>query len=840
MFFFNLADPSANNSEADNELAKDSNEEKEGETATNDQTEKTEETETGNEDTEKGGEPEEPAPPPYTLETASEDMEHFLSNFSSILKEKEEDKKREADAKAKAKEEAEAEAKAKAEEEAEKKAEESEAKAEEEAEKKAEEPEAEEKKEVEEKEEVEVKAEAEAEAEVEVEKEAEDKEVEKNEEEPEKEKEEEEEVEDAGLEIPEFIEKYLDLIEEKVSSLESSAYSDTRVKELPDDDPLFFKAVGAVGQMTKLYDFEEKLESSASSDTRAKGYQLPDDDPLFFKAVGQMTKLYKDLSEHIKPESKQGPLINRISAIRHRTLCYLEEELRCLLEESRNVETDQTQEAVQEAEQDAAKEDADAGAGAGAGAGADQSNEPAEDQGQPPAAEESKFEEYSEKVLANITKIAVELITGGRELECCEVYMITRRQVLGETLLNLGYEKISIDEAQKMPWESLERDINSWIMTFKQCANVHLPAERKLVQTVFSDYPSFSDNIITNLGRCLFLQFLNFPEAVAFCKLTPEKLFKFLDMYEALRDNLSPINSVFPKECARDLRTEITACRCRIGEAAISIFCDLENSIKSDTGKTPVAGGAVHPLTRYIMNYLKYACEYKDTIEQVFKDHSKIERADSTSRPRNYVSKSDKYKKNDAGEDRPPFQEQLMRIMDLLEQAIDAKSKLYKDVALSSIFMMNNGRYMLQKIKGTAELYEVVGDNWCRSHSFDVRNYHKSYQRETWTKLLGCISSQGLTVKGKVVKPVLKEKFKNFNIMFDEIHRTQSTWVVYDKQLQSELRVSIASVVIPAYRSFLGRYSGYLDPGRQAEKYIKYQPEDIETYIDELFDGRKT
>ena len=99
------------------------------------------------------------------------------------------------------------------------------------------------------------------------------------------------------------------------------------------------------------------------------------------------------------------------------------------------------------------------------------------------------------------------------------------------------------------------------------------------------------------------------------------------------------------------------------------------------------------------------------------------------------------------------------------------------------------------------------------------------------------INLEGLNVNGKMVKPVLKERFKGFNAMFEEIHKTQSLWVVYDKQLQSELRVSISAIVTPAYRSFLGRFSGYLDPGRQTEKYIKFQPEDIETYIDELFDG---
>ncbi|GJY47726.1 exocyst complex component EXO70B1 [Tanacetum coccineum] len=87
---------------------------------------------------------------------------------------------------------------------------------------------------------------------------------------------------------------------------------------------------------------------------------------------------------------------------------------------------------------------------------------------------------------------------------------------------------------------------------------------------------------------------------------------------------------------------------------------------------------------------------------------------------------------------------------------------------------------------------------------------------------------------------MLKERFKSFNAMFDEIHRTQTTWVVSDEQLQSEIRVSISAIVIPAYRSFMGRFNQVLTPGRQTEKYIKYikyQPEDIETCIEELFDG---
>ncbi|GKD37735.1 RNA-directed DNA polymerase, eukaryota [Tanacetum coccineum] len=52
--------------------------------------------------------------------------------------------------------------------------------------------------------------------------------------------------------------------------------------------------------------------------------------------------------------------------------------------------------------------------------------------------------------------------------------------------------------------------------------------------------------------------------------------------------------------------------------------------------------------------------------------------------------------------------------------------------------------------------------------------------------------------------------------------------------------VNIRLMLIPAYRSFMGRFNQVLTPGRQTEKYIKYikyQPEDIETCIEELLDG---
>ncbi|XP_047047220.1 uncharacterized protein LOC124652243 [Lolium rigidum] len=229
----------------------------------------------------------------------------------------------------------------------------------------------------------------------------------------------------------------------------------------------------------------------------------------------------------------------------------------------------------------------------------------------------------------------------------------------------------------------------------------------------------------------------------------------------------------------------------------------------------PVPGGAVHPLTRYVMNYLKYTCEYNSTLEQVFREHRR---------------------RDDGGDN--PFAAQLTDVMELLNTNLEGKSRLYKDPALSNIFLMNNGRYMLQKIRGSPETNAMLGETWARKQSTNLRQYHKNYQRETWNRVLTLLRDDGvLTVKGHVQKPQVKDRFKQFNSAMDEIHKTQGAWVVSDEQLQSELRVSIAAVVVPAYRSFLGRFAQTFSAGRQTEKYIKLSGEDVEGIIDELFDG---
>jgi len=52
-------------------------------------------------------------------------------------------------------------------------------------------------------------------------------------------------------------------------------------------------------------------------------------------------------------------------------------------------------------------------------------------------------------------------------------------------------------------------------------------------------------------------------------------------------------------------------------------------------------------------------------------------------------------------------------------------------------------------------------------------------------------------------------RLKIFNVQFEELHQRQSQWTVPDTELRESLRLAVAEVLLPAYRSFVKRF-GYV------------------------------
>ncbi|XP_074310049.1 exocyst complex component EXO70C1-like [Silene latifolia] len=572
----------------------------------------------------------------------------------------------------------------------------------------------------------------------------------------------------------------------------------------------------SVEKFAKMVQLE--IEKYDSGDSPLNFGDDVDQDTMLVNMVSRLSKL-SNLLTKFSPTQKPTPFLSLTTLVVQHAMTFMEEELRIILEDAMNPKS--------------AKHS---------------SNNVADATGSEEEEEEEGANNYpgiSQDKISNMRRIVALMISAGYETECCQVYSILRRNAFKEAMNLHGFDKISIDEVQRMQWEALEDHIGSWIKVVKYAAKVLLPGEKRLCDSVFSDsHPSISEAMFSNLIRSAVILFLNFAEAIGMTKRSAERLFKVLDIYETLSELMAALDGLCSDKCAHELRSELSSVRRRLGEAAVSIFCDLENSIKNDVARNPVPGGAVHPLTRYTMNYLRYACDFKETLEQVFSLHHVTEQHLEALEPRRDPghkenNNNNEHQNEESGPKQTPFAAELICIMELLDANLEAKSKLYKDPSLRFIFLMNNGRYILQKIKESAEINEMVGNSCRRKRSSELRGYHKSYQRETWSRVLQCLNQEGLQVKGKIQKPVLKERFKNFNQMFEEIHKAQSSWVVSDEQLRSELRVSISAVMIPAYRSFMARFGQHFTPGRQSEKYIKFQPEDIESTIEGLFEGNQ-
>ncbi|KAF7812117.1 exocyst complex component EXO70A1-like [Senna tora] len=127
-----------------------------------------------------------------------------------------------------------------------------------------------------------------------------------------------------------------------------------------------------------------------------------------------------------------------------------------------------------------------------------------------------------------------------------------------------------------------------------------------------------------------------------------------------------------------------------------------------------------------------------------------------------------------------------MQIMQTIQTNLGGKSKQYKDPALIHLFLMNNIHYIVRSV-WRYEAKDLLGDDWVQRHRRIVQQHTNQYKRNAWAKILQCLSIQGLTSSGGgsgtvsgdggtssgASRAIVKDRFKTFNIMFEELHQKQ-------------------------------------------------------------------
>ncbi|XP_050126738.1 exocyst complex component EXO70A1-like isoform X2 [Malus sylvestris] len=404
-------------------------------------------------------------------------------------------------------------------------------------------------------------------------------------------------------------------------------------------------------------------------------------------------------------------------------------------------------------------------------------------------------------------------------------YRDTRSSVLEASLHKLGVEKLSKDDVQKMQWEILEAKIGNWIHYMRIAVKLLFAGERKVCDQMFETFDSLGDQCFAEVTRSSVSVLLSFGEAIANSKRSPEKLFVLLDMYEIMRELHSEIETIFIGKACAEIRESASSLTKRLAQTAKSTFGDFEEAVERDATKTAVTDGTVHPLTSYVINYVKFLFDYQSTLKQLFKE----------------------FENGDEGGSQ--LAAVTMQIMQALQTNLDGKSKQYRDPALTHLFLMNNIHYMVRSVR-RSEAKDLLGDDWVQRHRRIVQQHANQYKRNAWGKILQCLSIQGLTSSGGgssvaadggssgVSRAIVKDRFKTFNMQFEEFHQKQSQWTVPDTELRESLRLAVAEVLLPAYRSFIKRYGPLVESGKNPQKYIRYTAEDLERMLGEFFEGR--
>ncbi|KAG5227023.1 exocyst complex [Salix suchowensis] len=454
-------------------------------------------------------------------------------------------------------------------------------------------------------------------------------------------------------------------------------------------------------------------------------------------------------------------------------------------------------------------------------------------------AEEFTINLVRHDVIPELRRIANVMSISGYADECSVAYIGIQSSALVENLrilekeklrtedflLILEMEKLSMKDVLKLEWGSLKSKIRRWVRTMKIFVRVYLASEKCLFEQIFGDLGTTNLVSFTEASKASMLRLLNFGEAVSIGPHEPEKLFPILDMYEVLADLLPDIDSLYADDAGARVRFICREVLRRFGDSVRATFLKFENAISTSTSTNPIAGGGIHPLTRFVMVYLDALTGYRETLNFLLKDH---DGEDAMPLSPDITPSTDEENTREGASDGSPLALHFISVASILECNLDDNARLYRDASLQHIFLMNNIHYMAQKV-ANSNLQSIFGDGWIRRHNWKFQQHEISYERTTWSSILAILKVEGDSSSSRAL---LKESFRNFYIAFEKVYRTQTAWLIPNVHLREDLRISTSLKVIQAYRTFVGRYANHI-----SDKHIKYCANDLQNYLLDLFEG---
>ena len=427
-------------------------------------------------------------------------------------------------------------------------------------------------------------------------------------------------------------------------------------------------------------------------------------------------------------------------------------------------------------------------------------------------------------VIPKLQAILWRLIANDRLEKCISIYVEVRSSNVRASLkaLNLDYLDMSISEFNDV--QSIEGYIAQWGKHLEFAVKHLFEAEYKLCNDVFERsgrdvWMGCFSKIAAQAG---ILAFLQFGKTVTESKKDPIKLLKLLDIFASLNKLRLDFNRLFGGAACIEIQNLTRDLIKRVIDGAAEIFWELLVQVKLQRQNPPPQNGSVPKLVSFITDYCNKLLgdDYKPILTQVLVIH-----------------RSWKHEK---------FQETLLisgevlEIIKEMEKNLETWIQAYEDPSLSSLFAMNNHWHLFKQLRGT-KLGDLLGDVVLREHEQYKEYYAAVLLRESWAKLPGHLSREGLILFSggrATARDLVKKRLKMFNESFDEMYKKHSNWVISDKDLREMTCQLIVQAVVPVYRSYMQNYGPLVEQDASSNKYAKYSVQTLEKMLMSLYQPR--
>lgn len=398
-----------------------------------------------------------------------------------------------------------------------------------------------------------------------------------------------------------------------------------------------------------------------------------------------------------------------------------------------------------------------------------------------------------------------------------------RRAAKALMKLNPDYLKTyTPEEIDEMEWETLETAISLWMQHLELAVKTVLVSEKNLCNQVLGN---IMDAVIwpecfIKIADKIMAVFFRFGEGVARSEKQPQKLFKLLDMFDALEKLKPDLTKVFSGEAGADICARFRELEKLLVHASNRVFWELGLQIEGNQdGLPPPQDGSVPKLVRYAINFLKNLCteSYISSMTQVLKTEQ-LWKSGILSSLEN---------------DQDLLKDAVSNVMEAIQRNIESKKSRYKDKVLSQIFCMNTYWYIYMRTRNT-ELGKVLGETYIKKRYRNIAEEAAYlYQKQAWGSLVRFLERE----RESNSKEGVRAKAEAFRFGLDEIlQKHKSSYkIVSDADLREQMKEAAVRQVLPAYTEFYETYSSVLV---QVKPYLP--PESVESLLRQIFDQGKS